>query len=287
MRSRIDISERRACTVIGQPRATQRRRPIIRDDEEALTAAIIRLATTYGRYGYRRITALLRVEGWRANLKRVYRIWRREGLKVPQKQPKRGRLWLNDGSCIRLRPERPGHVWCYDFVQDQTQDGRAFRMLTVVDEFTRQCLAIVTARKLKSDDVLHCLTELFTIHGPPEHIRSDNGSEFTAKAVRRWLGRIGVQTLYIEPGSPWENGYNESFNSKLRDELLNGEIFTTLREAQVLIERWRRHYNTVRPHSSLGYRPPAPETILPPAFDLSYASLRPAQTLALERRILS
>ena len=273
--------------MIGQPRATQRRRPIIRDDEEALTAAIIRLATTYGRYGYRRITALLRVEGWRANLKRVYRIWRREGLKVPQKQPKRGRLWLNDGSCIRLRPERPGHVWCYDFVQDQTQDGRAFRMLTVVDEFTRQCLAIVTARKLKSDDVLHCLTELFTIHGPPEHIRSDNGSEFTAKAVRRWLGRIGVQTLYIEPGSPWENGYNESFNSKLRDELLNGEIFTTLREAQVLIERWRRHYNTVRPHSSLGYRPPAPETILPPAFDLSYASLRPAQTLALERRILS
>lgn len=286
MRSRIDVSERRACTVIGQPRATQRRRPIIRDDEEALTAAIIRLATTYGRYGYRRITALLRAECWRVNLKRVYRIWRREGLKVPQKQPKRGRLWLNDGSCIRLRPERPGHVWCYDFVQDQTQDGRAFRMLTVVDEFTRQCLAIVTARKLNSDDVLHCLTELFTIHGPPEHIRSDNGSEFTARAVRHWLGQIGVQTLYIEPGSPWENGYNESFNSKLRDELLNGEIFTTLREAQVLIERWRRHYNTVRPHSSLGYRPPAPETILPPAFDLSYASLRPAQTLALERRVL-
>ena len=287
MRSRIDVSERRACAVIGQPRATQRRQPIIGDDEEALTTAIIRLATTYGRYGYRRITALLRVEGWRANLKRVYRIWRREGLKVPQKQPKRGRLWLNDGSCIRLRPERPGHVWCYDFVQDQTQDGRAFRMLTVVDEFTRQCLAIVTARKLNSDDVLHCLTELFTIHGPPEHIRSDNGSEFTAKAVRRWLGRVGVQTLYIEPGSPWENGYNESFNSKLRDELLNGEIFTTLREAQVLIERWRRHYNTVRPHSSLGYRPPAPETILPPAFELSYASLRPARTLALERRLLT
>jgi len=287
VRSRIDVSERRACAVIGQPRTTQRRPPIIRDDEEALTAAIIRLATTYGRYGYRRITALLRTEGWRANLKRIYRIWRREGLKVPQKQPKRGRLWLNDGSCIRLRPERPGHVWCYDFVQDQTQDGRTFRMLTVVDEFTRQCLAIVTARKLNSDDVLHCLTELFTIHGPPEHIRSDNGSEFTAKAVRCWLGRIGVQTLYIEPGSPWENGYNESFNSKLRDELLNGEIFTTLGEAQVLIERWRRHYNTVRPHSSLGYRPPAPETILPPAFELSYASLRPVRTLALERRILT
>jgi transposase InsO family protein len=273
--------------VIGQPRATQRRRQVIRDDEDALTAAVIRLATTYGRYGYRRITALLCAEGWRVNLKRVYRIWRREGLKVPQKQPKRGRLWLNDGSCIRLRPEHPGHVWAYDFVQDRTQDGRAFRMLTVIDEFTRQCLAIVTARKLRSDDVLHCLTGLFALHGPPEHIRSDNGSEFTAKDVRRWLARLGVQTLFIEPGSPWENGYNESFNSKLRDELLNAEIFTTLHEAQVLIERWRRHYNTVRPHSSLQYRPPAPETVLPPAFELAYATLRPAQRLAAERRVLT
>ena len=287
MRSQIDVSERRACAVIGQPRSTQRRRPIIRDDEEPLTAAIIRLATTYGRYGYRRVRALLCAEGWRVNLKRVYRIWRREGLKVPQKQPKRGRLWLNDGSCVRLRPERAGHVWSYDFVQDRTHDGRAFRMLTVIDEFTRRCLAIVVARKLNADDVLHCLTDLFAIHGPPDHIRSDNGPEFAAKAVRTWLGRIGVKTLYIEPGSPWENGYNESFNSKLRDELLNGEIFTTLREAQVLIERWRRHYNAVRPHSSLGYRPPAPETILPPVFDLSYAALRPGRTLANERRILT
>jgi transposase InsO family protein len=160
-------------------------------------------------------------------------------------------------------------------------------MLTVIDEFTRQCLAIVTARKLKSDDVLHCLNRLFVIHGPPEHIRSDNGSEFTAKDVRRWLARLGVGTLFIEPGSPWENGYNESFNSKLRDELLNAEIFTTLHEAQVLIERWRRHYNTVRPHSSLGYRPPAPETVLSPASVLAYATLRPAQMLANERRALT
>jgi putative transposase len=168
---------------------------------------------------------------------------------VPQKQPKRSRLWLNDGSCVRLRPRerlsltinvrfmRPGDVWSYDFVQDRTQDGRAFRMLTVIDEFTRRCLAIVVARKLNSDDVLHCLADLFAIYGPPDHIRSDNGPEFAARAVRTWLGRIGVKTLYMEPGSPWENGYNESFNSKLRDELLNGEIFTTLREAQVLIER--------------------------------------------------
>ena len=287
VRSRIDVSERRACAVIGQARSTQRRRPAIRDDEESLTGAIIRLATAYGRYGYRRIWALLRAEGWQANLKRVYRIWRREGLKVPQKQPKRGRLWLNDGSCIRLRPEHPGHVWSYDFVEDRTQDGRKIRLLTVIDEFTRRSLAIVVARRLRSDDVLHCLAELFAIHGPPEHMRSDNGPEFVAKAVRGWLGRIGVKTLYIEPGSPWENGYIESFNGKLRDELLNGEIFTTLREAQVLIERWRRHYNAIRPHSALGYRPPAPETILPPALQLSYAPLRPAAGLDQERRALT
>jgi len=220
-------------------------------------------ASEYGRYGYRRITALLRAQGWQVNVKRVWRIWRREGLKVPGKQPKRGRLWLNDGSCIRLRPSWPNHVWAYDFVQDRTYDGRTIRMLTVIDEFTRQCLAIEVARSLRHDDVLHVLAELFTWYGPPDYIRSDNGSEFTAIAVREWLPRVGVKTLYIEPGSPWENGYNESFNGKLRDELLNGEIFYTLQEAKVLIERWRQHYNTIRPHSSLGYRPPAPVTILP------------------------
>ena len=180
------------------------------------------------------LVEMLVADGWRVNVKRVYRIWRREGLKVPMNQPKRGRLWLNDGSCVRLRPERPNHVWSYDFVQDRTEDGRAFRMLVVLDEFTRRCLAIIVARRLRSDDVLHCLADLFVTHGPPEHIRSDNGPEFVAINVRDWLGRIGVKTLYIEPGSPWENGYCESLNSKLRDELLNGEIFTTLREAQVL-----------------------------------------------------
>ena len=288
MRSQLDVSERRACSVVGQPRATQRRHLKTPDDEAALTAAIVRLATRYGRYGYRRIREMLVAEGWRVNVKRVYRIWRREGLKVPMKQPKRGRLWLNDGSCARLRPERPNHVWSYDFVQDRTQDGRAFRMLVVLDEFTRRCLAIVVARRLRSDDVLQCLTDLFVTHGPPEHIRSDNGPEFVAINVRAWLGRIGVRTLYIEPGSPWENGYCESLNSKLRDELLNGEIFTTLREAQVLIENWRRHYNAVRPHSSIGYRPPAPEAILPPASGLPYAPLRPDQTLAKPRgRVLT
>lgn len=280
VRSRLPVSERRACAVIGQARATQRRHPGARDDEAALTSAIERLATRYGRYGYRRIRRLLVDEGWRVNVKRIYRIWRREGLKVPKKQPKRGRLWLNDGSCVRLRPERANHVWSYDFVQDRTDDSRPFRMLCIIDEFTRRCLAIVVARRLRSDDVLHCLADLFVEHGSPEHIRSDNGPAFAAKAVRQWLGRLGVKTLFIEPGSPWENGYCESFNSKLRDELLNSEIFTSLHEAEVLIESWRRHYNAVRPHSSLGYRPPAPEAILPPARGLPYAPLRSAHRLA-------
>ena len=202
LQAELGISERRACAVAGQHRLTQRKRPRGRDDEEALTAAIIRLASQYGRYGYRRITALLRTEGWHVNAKRVQRIWRREGLKLPQKQPKRGRLWLNDRSCIRLRPCWPNHVWSYDFVMDRTHDGRKFRVLTVIDEFTRRCMAVVVERRLNSDNVLHCLTELFVQHGPPDHIRSDNGSEFTAHAVRDWLGRTGVKTLYIEPGSP-------------------------------------------------------------------------------------
>lgn len=258
------MSERRACRTLNQHRSVQRRLPKVRSDEGALTAAIVELATKYGRYGYRRITALLKCAGWRVNSKRVERIWRQEGLKVPSKQPRRERLWLNDGSCIRLRPEHPNHVWAYDFVTDRTTEGRAFRMLTVVDEYTRECLAIVVNRKLDSTHVLETLGELFVSRGPPEHIRSDNGPEFCAQAVKNWLGRLQVKTLFIEPGSPWENGYVESFNGKLRDELLNGERFTTLLEAQVLIANWRQEYNHFRPHSALGYRPPAPETMLFP-----------------------
>jgi len=192
----------------------------------------------------------------------VERLWRQEGLKVPQKQPKRRRLWLNDGSCIRLRPEYRNHVWSYDFVADRTSNGKALRMLTVIDEFTRESLAIRVDRKLTSYDVIEQLAELFVARGTPDFIRSDNGSEFTASIVRGWLERLGVKTLYIEPGSPWENGYIESFNGKFRDELLNGEIFDTILEARVIIERWRKHYNQKRPHSSLGYAPPAPEAIL-------------------------
>jgi len=258
----LQVSQRRACQVLGQARSTQRKALVVGEATERLRARIIELATQYGRYGYRRVTALLRNEGWPVNHKRVERIWRQAGLNVPKKQPKRGRLWLNDGSCVRLRPQYRNHVWSYDFVAARTHDGRPLRMLTVIDEYSRECLAIVVDRRLSSDDVLHCLTKLFITQGTPEHIRSDNGSEFTATAVRVWLGRVGVQTLYIEPGSPWENGYNESFNGKLRDELLNREIFYTLKEAQVLIEQWRQHYNTIRPHSALNYRPPAPEAVL-------------------------
>jgi transposase InsO family protein len=196
------------------------------------------------------------------NHKKVQRIWLREGLKVPQKQPKRRRLWLNDSSCVRLRPEYQNHVWSYDFVMDRTHDGRSIRMLTVMDEYTRECLAIDVSRRLNSADVIDRLFDLFISRGIPEYIRSDNGPEFVSKSIRRWLHTSGVRTLYIEPGSPWENGYIESFNGKLRDELLNREIFDTVFEAKVLADRWKREYNTVRPHSSLQYRPPAPEAIL-------------------------
>ena len=249
---------------MNQPRSTQRRKKHVPSDEPRLLKRIVELASDYGRYGYRRVTALLHREGWTVNHKRVERLWRQEGLKVPKKQPKRKRLWLADGSCLRLRPTHKDHVWSYDFVADRTSDGRAIRMLTLMDEHTRQCLAIDVARSLKSEDVLERLSDLFVRRGVPAYIRSDNGSEFTATKVRQWLERVGVHTLFIEPGSPWENGYVESFNGKLRDELLAREQFDTLLEAKVLIERWRRHYNTVRPHSSLGYRAPAPEAIQPP-----------------------
>jgi transposase InsO family protein len=257
------VSERRACAALGQHRSTQRKVPRIPDDEARLTADILELAKRFGRYGYRRITALLRDAGWAVNRKRVERIWRREGLKVPRRQPKRGRLWLNGGSCIRLRPERANHVWAYDFVEDRTRDGRRFRMLCVVDEFTRECLAIRVARKLGAADVIDVLSDLFIARGTPAHVRSDQGPEFVAEAVKGWIAGVGAAAAFIERASPWENGYVESFNGKLRDELLRAEVFNTLREAQVLIEQWRRHYNTARPHSALGYRPPAPEVVMP------------------------
>ena len=223
--------------MLGQSRSTHRHELLVRGDEQALTNDIVGLATRFGRYGYRRITAMLRRSGWVVNHKRVERIWRREGLKVPARQFRRGRLWLNDGSCVRL--------------------------LTVIDEYTRECLAIRAGRSIRSSDVIETLAELMTARGVPEHIRSDNGPEFTAEAIREWLRRVGAKTLYIEPGSPWENGYVESFNGKLRDELLDREVFYTLLEVRVLTEQYRQIYNRIRPHSPLGYRPPGPEILLP------------------------
>lgn len=262
-RQQYGMTERHACRLLEQWRGTQRYEPIQRNDEDALTRAIVTLATKYGRYGYRRITALLRSAGWQVGKDRVQGIWRREGLKVPAKQRPRGRLWLEDGSCVRLRPERANHVWSYDFVSAMTHDGRTLRILTLIDEYTRECLALRVARRLNSLEVIDTLADVMLGRGIPEHIRSDNGPEFIAYELQRWLAKVGTRTLYIERGSPWENGYCESFNGKLRDECLNGEIFYSLKEAQVLIEQWRVVYNTLRPHSALGYRPPVPAACTP------------------------
>jgi putative transposase len=227
---------------------------------------MIELARQFGRYGYRRIAALLREAGWSVSDGRIERLWRREGLKVPQKQPKRGRLWLNDGSCVRVRPEYRNHVWSYDFVHCRTDDGKVFRTLNILDEFSWECLAIKVDLKLNSTNVIDALTDLFIMRGSPAFIRSDNGLEFIAQAVRDWIAAVGAKDglhRTRQPLGEWmENGYYESFNGRFRDELLNEESFYSLREAQIIIEEWRKHYNTKRPHSALGYRPPAPETII-------------------------
>jgi putative transposase len=278
----LKLSERRVCRVLGQHRSTQRRLPRGRDDEERLTADLIELARRHGRLGYRKIAEMLRsTAGWVVNDKRVERIWRCEGLKVPARQPKRSRLFLSDGSCVRLRAERPNHVWSYDFVEDRTHEGRKYRMLNVIDEFTHECLAIRIDRRLRSTDVIDVLSDLFILRGVPAHVRSDNGPEFVAKAVRNWIGAVGATAAYIEPGSPWENGFIESFNARLRDELLNGEIFYSLAEARTIIESWRRFYNTQRPHGSLGYKPPAPEVFIPANNARSASPPRPSTPPAL------
>lgn len=285
MRVHLRLSERRVCRALGQHRSTQRHIPKGQDDEERLTADIVELACRYGRYGYRKIAALLRSSaGWVVNDSQVERIWRREGLKVPARQPKRVRLWLNDGSCIRLRAERKNHVWSYDFVEDRTHEGRKFRMLNVVDEFTLECLAIKVERKLKAVDVIDVLSDIFILRGVPEHIRSDNGPKFIARAVKDWIAAVGAKTAYIEPGSPWENGFVESFNARLRDELLDGEIFYSLAEAKIVIESWRRHFNAVRPHGSLGYKPPAPEVFVPAFTARAATQPRPPAPPALAQK---
>ena len=257
----LRVSERRACRAISLLRSSYRYVPQPDSDRERLRERIVALAREYGRYGYRTVTDLLRREGWDVGNDRVYTIWRHEGLKVPTKQPKRARLWRADGSCLRLRPAYRHHVWSYDFVADRTHDGRPFRILNILDKYTRECLASVVARRIRSQDVLLSLADLFLSRGIPTHIRSDHGPECIARTLRPWLTALQVAPLSSEPGSPWENGYCESCNGTMRDQLLNGERFYTLKEAQIIIERWRIHDNTVRPHSSLGGQPPTPETI--------------------------
>lgn len=256
------MSERRACFVLSQARSTQRYSPVVNDFKYRLKNRVIELASEYGRYGYRQVTNLLNNEGWCVGKDCVYTIWREEGLKVPHKQPKRSRLWLADGSCVRLRPQHKNHVWSYDFVSFKTHDGRPLKILNIIDEYTRECLCSYVARRIRSQDIVFILAELFLEYGFPKHIRSDNGPEFIAKKLTKWMSDLSVTPTFIEPGSPWENGYIESFNGKMRYELLNGEIFYTLKEAQIIIEQWRKHYNQIRPHSSLGGKPPAPQVKL-------------------------
>lgn len=286
VRSRHRLSERRICRALGIPRSTIRYVPTPRADEEPLRVAILTLASQYGRYGYRRVTSPFASQGWALSHGRVERIWKQEGLRVPQRQPKRGRLWLGDGSCVRLRPEHRHRVWSWDFVMDRTDDGRPLKLMVVLDEWSRECLAIRVARRLRASDVLDVFADFMQVRGVPAHLRSDTGPEMIEQKLRHWLTRVGAKTLYIAPGSPWENGYCESFNGKLRDELLKRELFFTLREAEVLVERWRQQYNRVRPHSALGYRPPAPETPVPlPPQDCRTPLPRREVTLQLDQGI--
>lgn len=252
-----EYSERHACQLVEQPRSTERYVARERKGERGLRERLRELARRHARYGYRRMTALLREGGRRVNRKRVQRLWRAEGLKVPQKQRKRRRLGSSANSCSRLRSEHTNHVWSYDFVLDQTEDGRTLKWLPVVDEFTRECLTIEVERHMTGKDVARLLERLMAERGEPGFLRSDNGSEFVARAVRQWLERSGVKTLYIAPGSPWENAYSETFNSRFRDELLNRELFTSLAEAKMLARQFQQEYNHRRPHSALGYRTPA------------------------------
>jgi len=256
-------TQRRACRVLGVNRTAYRYEPVKLPDEDEVRTEIIYLACNYGRVGYRMVTDMMRNKGNLINHKRVERIWREEGLKLPQKQTKKPRLWLADGSCVRLRPTHKNHVWSYDFIEDRTVNGKKIRFLNIIDEFTHECLASVPRRSWRNNDVIELLASLMLLKGTPEYLRSDNGPEFTAKKIRKWLKDVGVITAYIEPGSPWENGYCESFNARMRDEFLNGELFGNMCEAIMLTKRWVAYYNTVRPHSSLGGKPPAPQAIIP------------------------
>lgn len=277
LQERFGVSERRACRVLRQQRSTQRQPPRkATEGEERLVARMLELVRQRPRFGYRRIGVLLRREGWRVNRKRVYRLWRQQGLKVPRKQRKKRRLGSSANRCVRRPAQHKGHVWAWDFLHDRTADGRSLKWFTLVDEYTRECLALEVRRGMTAKAVGEVLAGVVRERGAPLHIRSDNGPEFIAKGIRGWMVKAGLETLSIEPGAPWENGYAESFNSKVRDELLNAEEFTSLVEAQVLAKEWKRDYNQVRPHSSLGYRTPAEYGAMVPRAD-SAALRRPEE----------
>jgi len=257
LQSSFDVSERRACEVVGQPRSSQRYQAQVRDDEPRLVTRMLELARQYPRYGYRFITAKLKQDGWDVNAKRIYRLWRREGLKVPKKKRKKRRLGTSENGCFRRKAEQKNDVWCWDFVFDHTTHGSQLKWLSIVDEYTRECLCLKVDRSITSEDVIDTLAELFAMRGVPRHIRSDNGPEFIAQAIRRWFDQLGIEALYIEPGSPWQNGYAESFHSRLRDEFLALEEFESLAAARRLTLAWKTEYNEHRPHSSLGYQTPS------------------------------
>ena len=257
VQGQVGCSERQACRVLGQHRSTQRYESRVPREEAALIEAIGEIVRRHPRYGYRMACGRLRLDGWLVNHKRIYRLWRREGLRVPRKHRKKRRLGIAAHGIGRLRAIHPNDVWCWDFVHDSDERGRPLRWLSIVDEYTRECLALEVERSMSSEDAIDILAALFRTRGVPKHLRSDNGPEFIAHAMRRFLESSGVGALYIEPGAPWQNGYGESFNGRLRDELLNAEIFSDLADAKSLAVHWRQDYNHERPHSALGYTPPA------------------------------
>jgi putative transposase len=259
-RQKLGTSERRTCQVLGVARSTLRYEAVRRNEDD-LRLSLIRLAKQYGRYGYRKVGELLRVEGWAVNHKKVERIWREEGLQLPHRHKRRRRLYHHNASIIRLRPQYPNHVWSIDFVHDKLSNGRNYKMLTVLDEYTREALSVNVATRMGSAEVLEALYPLLLRRGKPEYLRSDNGPEFSSAPFKDWLLRVGITPIQIYPGSPWENGYNERFNGTLRREILNAEWFATTKQAQTVINQWLRQYNHVRPHHALGMRPPVPETI--------------------------
>ena len=260
-RKKLNTSERRTCAVLSVSRSSLHYKAKFQDND-ALRLAMIRLAKQHGRYGYRKIAELLRIEGWRVNHKKVERLWREEGLKLPERHKKRRRLYHKDSSVIRLRPTHANHIWAIDFVHDKLSNGRSYKMLTVLDEYTRQALCVEVKDKMNSDDVLEVMHRLLLKYGKPEFIRFDNGGEFVAEHLQEWLRRVGVTPIQIYPGSPWENAYNEQFNGTLRREVLNSQWFNSIKQAKVAINVWPTEYNHIRPHNALGMLPPAPETLL-------------------------